>query len=138
MLGKLRRERGQATVELVLATPLLAFILFAIIEFGITYNHYLNVTDAVRVGAREAEVTRDSTAATAATIASASGLTGFDASKVTVCWTPAGSSTCTTDPTAATSGSDVTVSAKYPYSITLLGMTLMSGDLTSSTTERVE
>jgi hypothetical protein len=32
----------------------------------------------------------------------------------------------------------VTVEASYPYSINLLGIVVASGDLTSSTTERVE
>jgi len=35
-------------------------------------------------------------------------------------------------------GSDVTVRATYPYSISLLGVVVKSGTLTSSTTERVE
>jgi hypothetical protein len=39
-----------------------------------------------------------------------------------------------------TQGSDVTVSASYPYEIKLLGfgVTITSGELNSSTTERVE
>jgi len=43
-------------------------------------------------------------------------------------------------PTSATwdPGSDVTVRATYPYSISLLGVVVKSGTLTSSTTERVE
>ena len=35
-------------------------------------------------------------------------------------------------------GEDVTVSAAYPYDISLLGFVVKSGDLTSTTTERVE
>ena len=35
-------------------------------------------------------------------------------------------------------GGDVTVQATYPYSISLLGVVVASGDLTSTTTERVE
>ena len=35
-------------------------------------------------------------------------------------------------------GSDVTVTASYPYSISLLGLVVKSGSLTTKTTERVE
>jgi hypothetical protein len=35
-------------------------------------------------------------------------------------------------------GDDVTVSATYPYSISLFGLVVASGNLTSTTTERVE
>jgi hypothetical protein len=35
-------------------------------------------------------------------------------------------------------GEDVSVTATYPYSISLLGFVVKSGDLTSTTTERVE
>jgi hypothetical protein len=35
-------------------------------------------------------------------------------------------------------GGDVTVTATYPYSISLLGFVVKSGTLTSETTERVE
>jgi hypothetical protein len=35
-------------------------------------------------------------------------------------------------------GSDVTVTASYPYSISLLGVVVKSGTLQSETTERVE
>ena len=35
-------------------------------------------------------------------------------------------------------GSDVTVTATYPYSISLLGLVVKSGSLHSTTTERVE
>ena len=36
------------------------------------------------------------------------------------------------------SGEEVEVSASYPYSINLLGMTIKSGRMHSTTTERVE
>ena len=36
------------------------------------------------------------------------------------------------------SGDDVTVTATYPYSISLLGWVVSSGNLSSKTTERVE
>ena len=45
-------------VEFTLIFPVLAILLFGVIQFGIVFNHYLAVTDAVRAGARQAAVAR--------------------------------------------------------------------------------
>ena len=115
-------------VEFALVLPMLAFLLFGIIQFGIVFNHYLDLTDAVRAGARVAAVSRQagdpSGAAQAAVINSAGDIT-IDPAKVTV--------TSTWQP-----GDDVTVQAAYPYTIDLFGVVFASGDIHSKTTERVE
>jgi Flp pilus assembly protein TadG len=123
-----KNENGQTLVEFALVLPILCLLLFGIIQFGIAFNNYLTLTDAVRAGARKASVSREASnpvgAATTEVRASASDL---DQSQLTVSvtspWAPA---------------SDVTVAGSYPYSIHLLGMVVMSGSLKSSTTERVE
>jgi Flp pilus assembly protein TadG len=127
-----KREQGQTMAEFALVLPVLAILLFGIIQFGIAFNNYLAVTDAVRAGARQAAVARylppgeRDAAVKAKVYASADGL---DSSKLTVtvsasdAWAP---------------GSDVTVTASYPYSINLLGKVVKDGFLTSETTERVE
>ncbi len=38
--------------------PILLLLVFGIIQFGILFNHYLTLTDAVRAGARQAAVSR--------------------------------------------------------------------------------
>ena len=38
--------------------PVLCLILFGIIQFGVTFHDYITVTDASRVGARKAAVSR--------------------------------------------------------------------------------
>ena len=45
-------------VEFVLVAPILLLLVFGIIQFGILFNHYLTLTDAVRAGARQAAVSR--------------------------------------------------------------------------------
>lgn len=45
-------QRGQATVEFVLLTPLLLVLLFLIFEFGRVFGSWLIVTNAAREGAR--------------------------------------------------------------------------------------
>jgi Flp pilus assembly protein TadG len=125
---RLRSSEGQTMVEFALVLPMLAFLLFGIIQFGIVFNHYLDLTDAVRAGARVAAVSRQagnpSGAAQAAVVNSAGDIT-IDPAKVTV--------TSTWQP-----GDDVTVQAAYPYTIDLFGVVFASGDLHSKTTERVE
>src|SRR5688572_27644025 len=51
-------EQGQTMVEFVIVVPVLLMLLFGVIQFGIVYNHYLTITDAARVGARKAAVSR--------------------------------------------------------------------------------
>src|SRR3954454_21959404 len=129
-LRKLKGESGQATVEFAIALPFLLLILFAIIQFGITFNHYLSLTDAVRAAARQAVVTHDANAArtTAVNAANLDGVTTCNV-QVAVNGSPGRS---------VVAGNDVTVTATYPYSIDLLGLVVMTGNLTSRTTERVD
>jgi Flp pilus assembly protein TadG len=123
-----KKEHGQAVTEFALILPVLALLLFGVIQFGIAFNNYLTVTDAVRVGARKAAVSRQAADPTGTTISQVrSAASDLDQSKLNI--------SVTTD---WVQGSDVTVSATYPYSISLLGMVVQSGQLTSSTTERIE
>jgi Flp pilus assembly protein TadG len=125
---EIRNERGQTMTEFALVLPILALLLFGIIQFGITFNNYVTLTDATRAGARKAAVGRQVAdpvgTAVAAVRSSAKDLKQGDLSvSVTSSWQP---------------GQDVTVAATYPYSISLLGMVVKSGRLRSETTERVE
>jgi Flp pilus assembly protein TadG len=124
----IKSERGQTMAEFAIVFPVLAVVLFGIFQFGVLFNNYLTITDAVRAGAREAAVARQSAdpvgAATTAVRNSAADLNQTNlAVTVTSGWVP---------------GSDVTVQATYPYSISLLGWVVTSGNLKSITTERVE
>lgn len=128
MRKRIRDERGQTMVEFAVVFPVLVVMLFGIIQLGIVFNNYVTLTDAVRSGAREAAVARQTSdpggAATTAVRSSAAGLDqGQLAVTVSSGWQP---------------GSDVTVTASYPYSINLLGWVVSAGNLTSKTTERVE
>jgi Flp pilus assembly protein TadG len=123
-----RNDRGQTMVEFALVVPILCVVLFGILQFGALYNDYVTLTDAARVGARKAAVSRQSSnpsgAAVAATRGAAPGLTQ---SKLQVgvasSWKQ---------------GEPVTVTAQYPYSVDILGVVVKSGNLKSEITERVE
>jgi Flp pilus assembly protein TadG len=125
-------ESGQAVVEFAVILPVLLMILFAILQFGIVFNNYIQVTAAAREGARKAAVSRSlgtAAAETAATTSAKAAAPGLTQSSITV--------TYPNSPTFA-QGSDVTVQVTYPYSISILGIIVKSGNLTSSTTMRVE
>lgn len=126
----LRADKGQAAVEFALVLPVLMAIVLGIVQFGILFNNYITLTDAVRAGARKAAVSRplnDSGASAKTAVQNAA--TNLDLSKLTVTVT-------STNWTVA--GSNVTVTATYPYSIDILGWTVKSGNLTSTTQERLE
>ena len=131
-----RAQDGQAMVEFALVLPLLLLLIMGIIQFGILFNNYVTLTDAVRAGARQAAVSRGLPdpvgAATNRVKSSAAGLKDTD---IVVTVTPY-------DPSDGTAnwvqGGDVTVKATYPYDINLFGVVVMSGRFESETTERVE
>ena len=47
-----KEEKGQTATELALVLPVFCLLLFGIIQFGIVFNNYVTVTDAVRSGVR--------------------------------------------------------------------------------------
>ncbi|HZQ81581.1 MAG TPA: TadE/TadG family type IV pilus assembly protein [Gaiellaceae bacterium] len=131
--AQLRSERGQTIVEFALVGPILIVLLLAIAQGGIAFNHYLAVTDAARAGSREAIMARISSLSVATIQQTAKDAAGdLNASQVGVTVSDP------TDPTLQTSGSSVTVTVTYPYSINLLGWVVSSGNLTSSMTDRLE
>ena len=116
--------------EFALVLPILALLLFSVIQFGLVFNHYLTLTDAVRAGARKAAVGRHLAdpqgSATTAVRDAATDLRQSDLNvsvSVNPDWTP---------------GAEATVAADYPYSISLLGVVIQSGRMHSTTKERVE
>ena len=116
--------------EFALVLPILAMLLFGVIQFGLVFNNYLTMTDAVRAGARKAAVSRhlaDPSGAAATAVRSAA--TDLKASDLTV--------TVTASPS-WTPGAQTTVAASYPYSISLFGLVVKSGRMHSTTKERVE
>jgi Flp pilus assembly protein TadG len=127
--GNIRAERGQTMVEFAMVLPILALLLFGVIQFGITFNNYVTLTDAVRAASRKAAVSRQS-ATRDSDIQNAlyDSAADLDKSKLPP---PTVSSTWQ-------HGDPVTVCATYPYDINLIGMVVASGNLKSCTKERVE
>jgi hypothetical protein len=103
-------------------------VVTAIIQLGIVYKNYIGLVDAVRSGARVAMISRqaaDPVGQVRQATARAAGSLTLPTANVSVSstWQP---------------GADVTVSATYPYTISIFGIPVRSGSLSSSTTQRVE
>ncbi len=54
ILKRLSARRGQAVLELAIAMPLLALMLFGLVDFGRAYFQYIALINATREGARVA------------------------------------------------------------------------------------
>ena len=134
MRGRLRSERGQSAAELALIVPILAVILFVVVQFGQVYLQYQEVTAATSEGARRASVMagvadpgRTSTIVATVRAGTSVGTSeAYDSNGLMVtvssAWTP---------------GSPITVKSTYPASVSILGVTLFSGWLTTARTTRV-
>lgn len=99
---KLRRdERGAALVEFAFVLPILVLFVFGIVEFGRAYSARIELTSAVREGARAGALGNDPVAATR------NGAPGLDASQITVAPTACPATPGPNDNSA--------VSASYPF-----------------------
>jgi Flp pilus assembly protein TadG len=133
---RISSEQGQTAVEFALVAPFIVALLLLVMQFGITFHNYVTLTDAARAGARKAIVARfgdgsfdeakqavkDSAGALDQNILKQNGMIDIS------------------DPDGMTSGSLVTVTVKYPYSIDvpLIGLKLSSGTITAVAKERLE
>ena len=127
---RIENERGQTMTEFAFVLPILLVLLFGIIQFGIIFNNYVALTDAARAASRKGAVSRNASDpqgdCQSTGYAAGSNLKNPGTDFVLTCsssWAP---------------GSDVTVTATYPYDINLLGWVVASGQLNTTMKERVE
>lgn len=126
--SQIRRQRGQTMVEFAIILPLLLLLILGILQLGVVYNNYVTLTQASRAGARQAAVGRGIADPVGSAVSRVrTQAAGLDQTRLSV---------TVTSPW--TQGSNVTVTASYPYSINILGLIVQSGSLTTVTTERVE
>lgn len=163
LLKNRRSERGGAMVEMALIVPVFMVIVTAIGSFGVALNQYLELTNAVTVGAQELGVSRGNltkpcTNAIDAVYNAAPFLTDANYTFIITFTTSAGVSTqyansavggsaqsqCDTvataaDPTIFTQGESVELSATYsPVSIQWYGSSLSNMKLSTAVTEIVQ
>jgi len=142
MRNPLRRrneERGQAFVELALVLPVLLLLLLGVVQFGNIFRDYIALTDATRVGARQAAVSRSiqpvSNRIPLVVSRVQRAAVNLDKNQMSITVEPVMVDGVT--PGWEESG-DVTVRSTYPFKINLFGMVLYDGLLQSRTTERVD
>jgi Flp pilus assembly protein TadG len=128
-----RRERGQTLVEFALVLPIILILLIGVVEFGIAWENDIEVTDAAREGSRAAVIQRingQTAMVTSGTAAARSSASDLNQSKLTVSVTSGDGSWNQGDP--------IVTQVTYPYSISILGVVVASGTLSSSTTMEAE
>ena len=134
-----RCERGQALVEFALILPIFLLLLLGIVQFGTVFRDYIALTDATRVGARQAAVARSIQPESARVPNVVSKVekaaVNLDKTKMTITVEPIKVDGLT--PGWEQSG-EVTVRATYPFKIDIIGLVVFNGTLKSRTTERVE
>jgi Flp pilus assembly protein TadG len=128
---RLLAERGLATVEFALIAPVLLLMLLGIIQIGLYMFKVDDIRDATRDGARVLTLSRNDPNAEKtvdnAIIASLGG--EVDTSKLTIKpntpapWAP---------------GSTVTLTVTYPESLSLMGINITGGPITSTATVTIE
>lgn len=129
-LTRFSASDGQAMVEFAMALPLLAILLFAIVQFGLVFNNWVEVSQAARVGARKASLTRKSpTGVNQAERAVRRSTANLDQDRLDVRVEPG-------QPWRR--GTPVKVRVAYPFQVSILGRIVRSGTLTSEAIARVQ
>src|ERR1700743_1621436 len=109
VVARLRRVRasvdGQSLVEFALTLPILLLVVTGLMMFGIAINNYLQLTDAVNVGARAVSIARGQT-----------------------------TDPCSTAATAVIAGASLLKSANMTFKLTLNGTTYTGTSCSSSST----
>lgn len=144
-------EEGNSLVEFALVFPILMLIVTAIFTFGIAFNNYMTLTDAVGIAGRQLAISSGQTLDPCATAASAvyKAAPLLSQSNLTLSLTINGvaysgatcasSSQSTGAPSNLQSGNDATITVTYPCNLTIWGKNYApSCTLSSSTTEKVQ
>lgn len=146
-----RNDRGQALVEFALCLPILLLIVTGTITFGFALHNYLELTDAVSIGARLLAISRGQTtdpcALTATAVSNAAPLlksANFSYTFVLNGTTYTGS-TCSSGSTSTgaagnlVQGKPAQVKVTYPCNMAVFGINYApSCTLTAQTTELVQ
>jgi len=145
-------ERGSALVEMALILPMLLLLTTGMLIFGVAMNNYMQLTNAVSIGARavanSASVSTDPCAVAYSALTAAA--PGLSTSKLSVSYTFNGnpysgpscssSSMATGAPLDLATGASATVTASYPLNLSIYGNQFSANNavLKASSTELVQ
>jgi Flp pilus assembly protein TadG len=137
-------------VEFAIVLPLLLILVTGIIQFGLLFNKYISLTDAVRAGSRSLALGRGLTnpcdPGVSQTLQAGSAI-GLTAAQVTPSFPASadkcGTGTYTYNASGNTGGNEVegdqvTMTATQPFTLSVFGMTIMQLNLTASASNAVE
>jgi Flp pilus assembly protein TadG len=153
LCGRLRaiNEEGQSLIESAFCLPILMMVAMGIFSFGLVFNNYLILTNAVSIGAQQLAISRGQTTdpcATAAgpvdaaspTLNSKKYVFTFVLNGTTYTGTSCSSGSTTTGAAGnLVQGSSARVTVTYPCSLTIYGVNTVPGcTLTAQTTELIQ
>ncbi len=139
----LRRERGQSAVEFALCATVFFMIVFSLLQVAVIYGDYTALQHAARDGARKGSVTRGTGDAspTAVSAAVTTAVTNSNpllaSSKVGITVTGLDSNV-TPDGTLWQAHDRIQVTVTYPWKLEVIGVTLWSGTMESTTQAIIE
>jgi Flp pilus assembly protein TadG len=138
-------NEGNAIVEFALVLPILLMVVTGIWQFGVAYNHFIVLTQATTAGAQTLQSDRlspadDPCADTYNAIVNAAPTLNPAKVSVTISMNNGAAitkNTCSGQQTQLAMGGPVTVQATYPYTLTVAGLSLVSGNMSSGTISEI-
>lgn len=130
---------GNAIVEFALVAPILLMVVTGIWQFGVVYNQMISLTQATTAGAQVLQSDRLSTsgdpcADTYSAVIGAAPTLKPASVTMTISMnngSPITATSCSGKQTELTMGGPVTVQVTYPYSLTIAGLAITSGSMSS-------
>jgi Flp pilus assembly protein TadG len=139
----MRRERGQTAVEFALCATVFFMIVFGLLKVGVIYADYSALQHAARDGSRKGSVTRGTGDASAAAV-SAAVTTAVRASNAILDPTKMGITVTGLDSNVGADGTyweahdRVQVTVTYPWALDVIGLTVWSGTMSTTTQAIIE
>ena len=139
----MRGERGQTAVEFALCATVFFMIVFGLLKVATIYGDYVALQHAARDGSRQGSVTRGTGDAVATSVASAvtsavrNSNALLDPNKMGITVTGLDSHD-NPDGTLWEAHDRVQVTVTYPWTLDVIGVTLMSGTMSSTTQAIIE
>lgn len=139
----MRRDQGQSAVEFALCCTAFFMIVFGLLKVATIYGDYVALQHATRDGSRKGSVTRGTSDAVATSVQSAvtsqvkSSAGILDASQMGITVTGLDSHV-NPDGTLWQAHDRVQVTVSYPWKLDVIGVTIFSGTMSSTTQAIIE
>ncbi len=146
--GRTRHQRGQSTLELAFALPVLLMLLTAAVGFAVVFNQQLQLTFAVNAGAQLLSISRGQTTdpcqTTANAVFAAAPYLNQSNIKFTIVLGSTTVATSATNPSCSGSQTDLvqsnnaTVTLTYPCTLQIFGISVPNCNLSAKTAASIE